>query len=338
MRLDAGTELDRRGWNPLRPSGECMQQTTQPNFSHYLDQLDRIGVHRKLLDVDLILRFWPVFRRSELRTVQVRVSAATLHAIRAEGIDITSMTMPIYQSWLAELLCWEQTVFVPAMNAFEKAQSPEEVRTHRARFEPALTYRVLLFEGGMTDFVGNRKALKAAMRLAEHQGVLTKQHRDVDKDLANVGVTDEDVYRFILMITDQEPDRNLFHASGKGQFILGAEEARDAENKHVYPIQPVYEQSDRRSLSVAADKEDPSNPLAALEAGEALQTVRKVLMERRDRRGLNVEAAVALDHFVGIRQGEESARAVAEKEGISRATLDRRLRELDEEIRERLTA
>lgn len=338
MKQDAGAELERRGWDPFQPSVDCLRQTTQPNFSHHLDQLDRIGVHRKLLDVDLILRFWPVFRRSEFRTVQVRVSAATLHAIRAEGIDITSMTMPIYQSWLEELRCWKRAVFDPAMKAFEMARSPEEVLTHRERFEPALSYRKLLFESGMTDFVGNREALKAAMRLAEHQGVLAKQHRDVDKDLANVEVTDEDVYRFILMITDQEPDRNLFHASGKGQFILGAEEARDAENKHVDPIQPVYEQSDRRSLSATADQEDPSNPLTALEAGEALQTIRKVLMERRDRRGLDPAAAVALDHFASIRQGEESARAVAKKEGVSRATLDRRLSELDEEIRRRLSA
>jgi len=327
-------EIIQAGWDPLNPSADCIDAAARPPMPEYLSGGDRVGIHEKLLSIDLVRRF-PSLRKGHPGDNEARAIAmlAALLAIRAAGRDLSTLTKEQLASHLEAIREWDEFRYRPAQDRFEAIRraglGPQDVRGRERELEPALTFNLLLHEKGWTDFEGNREAAMEALRLAEQRGVLPKQVPEVRSDLAASKMTDDDVSDLIGLLLSKNKEQDLFHVTGEGKFRLGAREGRDALESVVGAIEPVH-QENSEPLPEEFDSAPDSKRTPADESAERelAALARQCIQEHRDSAPSDPIVALVAENFERLKRGEISARGLAEEAGVDRKAIDRELETL----------
>ncbi len=321
--------LDSSGWNPLEPSPESLAATRRPAMPTHLSELDRLGIHRKLVHIDLLRRFYDRLptanHQHELRFL---LTAATLHALRESGRDLRALSKEHYSDTLATLHRWEHTSLLESEERLNSARvaSPMLLRPDGIypEFEPMFTYSRLLFESDSTDFAGNCRSAEQAMRLGERRGRLSADPSWLASDLAGLKFTDAEVGELLDVMTSKNQAQHLFHVTRDGKFRLGARDARDAIESVIGAVEPVRQaQSDQ--LSDDVDLQDASNrdPGEDLAAQDELARVRQWLRDRCDDAAPGSPDAIVAENFERLMAQGLSIRELAKETGAPRSTLDR---------------
>ncbi len=349
MMLPIVSHLDASGWNPLCPSVECVRDTQPPKMPAFLGSLDRMGIHRRLLRVDLLRRFdWLRRWESEQEEMQLVEAAATLHALRSAGQDLSRLGTDEYQGVLASLAAWERDCYGPANErlyaAVKSGLSGREIFRNRRLYEPALTDWVVLYAKGWTDFEGNRRALRSGLRLVVECGVLPAHSGTCSAPEC----TDDDVIRAFEMLTADTPERHLFYVTSEGQFRLGATEARDGLETVVGAVAPVRQQYGRR------DAEGGPREVAGFEGGlgesvpaatevtkqveeqDLVATIRVALEYRAAREDSGSPDWIAATHFLQVADGSKTVAGLATELTVEPRTLQRAFERIREDLQSKL--
>ena len=331
--------LNQLGWNPLEPSAECVEWTNRVEFPPQFDQADRVGVHRKLIHYELVRRQMQSRKTGDTSFDAASLCAATLHALRVDGVVLGGLTTSEYQGWLARLNKWEDGTLAPSLVELNRMESLADAEARLDLVEPGLTYSRLLYALDLVEWEQNRRALAVAVKLSELRGVQAKEARQhVRQDLASLQPTDDDVGGFVRMVTTEEPDRNLFHVHRRtGRFVLGAEEARDAVDHLSDPVQGVRgprSETPEEDPAVLADAAD--EPARSAEERDLAQEARAYLQELRDTEADDAVLAAVMDNFQRI--AEEGSAAVARDIGADEQAVRRRAAKVREMLLKRLGA
>ncbi len=298
-----------------------------------LSEMDRLGVHRNLVLVDLLRRFEKVRREARKREeMELLVKTSTLLVLKTAGRDLRDLGKEEFRRILEDLDTWERTRLRPAAERLQAAAKAglrlAQVKESLNEYEPAWTDWALLYEKGWTDFEGNRRAVVEAVRLGERRGVLAKHGNDLEADLADMQMEDSDVAGFLELVTSQDPGQRLFYVTSEGQFRLGATEGRDALESVLGIVEPVR-QRDGTPLQQDFEQDDQAREDPAKIASEIdlLASVREWLRGRRDRAEAGSVDAIAADNFERLMEGL-SVRELARETRAARPTLDRAARSL----------
>lgn len=295
----------------------------------HLSEEDRLGIHEKLLSIDLVRRFPAAFghgpANDEGREIAV---AAALHSIRAAGRDLSTLEKEAFAAHMHAMDAWDANRFRPSEARFEVAVraglTPNDARDSHAEFEPAFSFSMLLHAKGWTDFEGNRISAVEVVRQAELRGVLSRQVWDVRSSLAGMKMTDDDVTDLLGLLLSKNRDQPLFHVTDDNKFRLGARDGRDALESVVGAIEPVHEdRSEPAPEDFQPAQEDESTPADLAAENEMETLVPQCVQEWRGAAASDSVEALVADNFERLKSGETSARALAEGAGISRASVDR---------------
>jgi hypothetical protein len=285
----------------------------------HLTEMDRMGVHRRLLYLELI-RLCHKSIRATRGEIDARplVAASTLHAHRAGGHVLDASTVRGYREILHAFETWEVERFLPAHAQYLKGVA--EKRSYmwaEQHAEPAWTFRRLFYEAQRTDFEANRSAAVHAIRLVEPKPV-------------NMAMTDDDVEAFLGVLTAKDPGQKLFYVTKDGKWRLGAEEARNALVSVVGAVEPDTIEPPH---GIWQEQELSTKPSTEADDSDHIRAVMEFLRSQRDAAESGSAEAIAADALMReITEGPAALRKVAEQHGVDDSTLGRASRRLRERV------
>lgn len=328
------------GWDPLAPNSECLRATSVTRVPAHLTPEDRRGVHALLIKGELNRRFFGDMIDLDEKSGTTD-HLVTLHVLREAGLPLTDAAYHMERTRIGDW-CKHRLAQADARltNDRNDGLTPEEADLARDLYEPALSWRSLLFSLGWFDFEGDRHALKSALKLVEHRGVLPSQAVEV----MEIECTSESVAWFLETTMDAKPRSHLFHVTEEGKFRLGDTEVRDALEQLVPGVEPVKERHGRsaeygtvpthRTIPEGFDVVDPGagDPLREAEDADTLAAVSTWLASRAAREEAGSVGPRLLPHLLAILMDDSSVAGVAAAEGLDKQAAARAVRRIKEKL------